>query len=127
MFFPVGDAMLLLFNAEETRRGHTLPSHGASGPGHVALGVKAGELDAWRSRLTEHGVTIEQEVDWPRGAFAVLSRSGGQFRRTGDARRVARSTGVVGGKIKIYVASGRRRGVTSLTTQSRRRTAWRLR
>lgn len=74
VFFPVGDGMLLLFNAQETQRGHTLPSHGASGPGHVALGVKAGELDVWRSRLAEHGVTIEQEVDWPRGGKSLYFR-----------------------------------------------------
>jgi catechol 2,3-dioxygenase-like lactoylglutathione lyase family enzyme len=74
VFFPVGGGMLLLFDARETLRGETLPAHGASGPGHLALGVKAEELDAWRERLTGHGVAIEQEVEWPRGGRSLYFR-----------------------------------------------------
>jgi catechol 2,3-dioxygenase-like lactoylglutathione lyase family enzyme len=47
VFFHVGSAsMLLLFNPETTARGDLL-THGAHGPGHFALGVKADDLPAW--------------------------------------------------------------------------------
>jgi catechol 2,3-dioxygenase-like lactoylglutathione lyase family enzyme len=51
-----------------------LPAHGASGSGHVAFGIKAEELAAWRERLQSKGVAIEQEVEWPRGGKSVYFR-----------------------------------------------------
>ncbi|MEX2185577.1 MAG: VOC family protein [Pirellulales bacterium] len=74
VFFPVGDGMLLLFDAKETLRGETLPSHGASGAGHFALGVRPEDLGSWRARLAQHGVAVEQEVDWPRGGKSLYFR-----------------------------------------------------
>jgi catechol 2,3-dioxygenase-like lactoylglutathione lyase family enzyme len=75
VFFRVGTAdVLLIFNARATRRGDTLPAHGASGPGHFALGIPAGSLPNWRSRLAAHRVEIEKEVDWPRGGQSVYFR-----------------------------------------------------
>jgi catechol 2,3-dioxygenase-like lactoylglutathione lyase family enzyme len=44
------------------RVGEVLPPHGAKGPGHFALGIEVGELDAWRTLLQSHGVTIQKEV-----------------------------------------------------------------
>jgi catechol 2,3-dioxygenase-like lactoylglutathione lyase family enzyme len=74
VFFPVGDRMLLLFNPRETLRGETLPSHGTTGAAHFALGIRPQDLDAWRARLAEHRVAIEQEVDWPRGGKSLYFR-----------------------------------------------------
>jgi catechol 2,3-dioxygenase-like lactoylglutathione lyase family enzyme len=74
VFFPIGDRMLLLFNPKETLRGDTLPSHGTTGAGHFALGIRAEDLDAWREHLVERGVAIEQEVDWPRGGKSLYFR-----------------------------------------------------
>ena len=48
VFFRVGDGVLLAFNAEATLKGDVLPSHGASGPGHCALGIRPEDLDEWR-------------------------------------------------------------------------------
>jgi catechol 2,3-dioxygenase-like lactoylglutathione lyase family enzyme len=62
--FLVGPTVLLLFRAEETRKPGMLPSHGASGPGHVAFCVEPDELPAWRKRLTEQGVKIEKEFSF---------------------------------------------------------------
>ena len=47
---------------------------GATGPGHFALGIRRESLDSWRRRLAEHGVAIEQEVDWPRGGHSLYFR-----------------------------------------------------
>jgi catechol 2,3-dioxygenase-like lactoylglutathione lyase family enzyme len=75
VFFQVGEASVLLaFLADATRKGEHLPAHGASGPGHFALGIEAEALDAWRKLLPSHGVTIEQEVEWPRGGKSLYFR-----------------------------------------------------
>src|SRR5438067_10291149 len=75
VFFRVGTAdVLLLFNADETLKGLTLPAHGARGPGHFAFGIAADALDEWRRRLDGHGVAIEKEMTWPHGARSLYFR-----------------------------------------------------
>jgi catechol 2,3-dioxygenase-like lactoylglutathione lyase family enzyme len=59
-------AMLLVFAPQmSSRPGRGVPSHGATGAGHVAFSVDA--LDDWRERLRSNGVAIEQETDWDAG------------------------------------------------------------
>ncbi len=55
-------------------KGDLLPAHGAQGPGHFALGIKASDLDAWRQRLISHGVVIEKEMQWSRGGKSLYFR-----------------------------------------------------
>lgn len=75
IFFRVGERnVLLAFNPAATLKGETLPAHGATGPGHFALGIRAADLDAWRDRLAAHGVVIEKEVQWPRGGRSLYFR-----------------------------------------------------
>jgi catechol 2,3-dioxygenase-like lactoylglutathione lyase family enzyme len=75
VFFQVGEAnVLLAFLAETTRKGDPLPPHGATGPGHFALGIEAESLDAWRKILEGHGVRIEKEVEWPREGRSLYFR-----------------------------------------------------
>ena len=75
VFFQVGEAnVLLAFRAETTLKGDQLPPHGATGPGHFALGIEAEAFDAWRKLLHGHGVTIEKEVEWPRGGKSLYFR-----------------------------------------------------
>lgn len=75
VFFRVGEASVLLaFLAEATLKGDQLPPHGASGPGHFALGIDAEVFDAWWKLLQGHGVTIEKEVEWPRGGRSLYFR-----------------------------------------------------
>jgi catechol 2,3-dioxygenase-like lactoylglutathione lyase family enzyme len=74
VFFQAGEASVLLaFLAEATLKGDPLP-HGATGPGHFALGIEAEALDAWRKLLQGHGVSIEKEVEWPRGGRSLYFR-----------------------------------------------------
>jgi catechol 2,3-dioxygenase-like lactoylglutathione lyase family enzyme len=57
--------MLLLFDPEVAgRTGRDIPSHGATGRGHVAFHVTGGALEEWGDRLRARGVPIEREVDW---------------------------------------------------------------
>ena len=75
VFFQVGEASVLLaFRAEATLKGGKFPPHGASGPGHFALGIEAEAFDGWRKLLQGHGVTIEKEVEWPRGGKSLYFR-----------------------------------------------------
>ena len=75
VFLQVGEGnVLLAFLAEATRKGDQLPAHGATGPGHVALGIESELFDAWRKLLHVHGVAIEKEVEWPRGGKSLYFR-----------------------------------------------------
>jgi catechol 2,3-dioxygenase-like lactoylglutathione lyase family enzyme len=75
VFFRVGETnVLLAFLAEATRKGDQLPAHGATGPGHFALGIEADAFDAWREFLHSHGVAIEKEVEWPAGGKSLYFR-----------------------------------------------------
>jgi len=68
-------AMLLLFDpSRASLPERPIPSHGATGPGHVAFAVRAGSLEEWRTALEAAGVPIEREVDWKRGAHSVYVR-----------------------------------------------------
>jgi catechol 2,3-dioxygenase-like lactoylglutathione lyase family enzyme len=75
VFFRVGPAsMLLVFDPTATLKVGTFPPHGATGPGHVALGVRSEALDGWRRHLIAHGIGIEQEYTWPRGGQSLYFR-----------------------------------------------------
>jgi catechol 2,3-dioxygenase-like lactoylglutathione lyase family enzyme len=77
VFFQAGQGVLLIFNPESTRQSAGFPAHGATGPGHVALGISAESLDDWRSRLRENGVEIEKEATWPKGGRSLYFRDPG--------------------------------------------------
>jgi len=75
VFFQAGKASVLLaFLAEATFKGGQFPPHGATGPGHFALGIEAQSFDAWREHLGRHGVTVEQEAGWPKGGRSIYFR-----------------------------------------------------
>jgi catechol 2,3-dioxygenase-like lactoylglutathione lyase family enzyme len=74
VFFRCGEGMLLLFEPEAASAGRSVPAHGARGPGHACFAVPEAELDAWKARLREAGVAIEQEVMWPRGGRSFYFR-----------------------------------------------------
>lgn len=75
VFFRVGKGNVLLgFSPQATLAGGMLPRHGAKGPGHFALGIRADSLDAWRNRLAEKSVMIEKEMSWPGGGASLYFR-----------------------------------------------------
>jgi catechol 2,3-dioxygenase-like lactoylglutathione lyase family enzyme len=75
VFFRVGAAsMLLVFDPATTRRSGVLPTHGTTGPGHFALGIRPETLNAWRQHLADRGVAIEKEITWPRGGHSLFFR-----------------------------------------------------
>lgn len=79
VFFRCGEGMLLIFNPEASRTPTKpgelpVPRHGAEGPGHMCFKAPGGELEAWRTRLPELGIEIEQEIEWPTGAKSIYVR-----------------------------------------------------
>lgn len=75
VFFRAGRDMLLLFDAAASGTSDGVPSHGAEGPGHVALDVPDAEaLAAWREHLGVAGVEVEHEHAWPSGGRSLYFR-----------------------------------------------------
>ena len=76
----VADAQVLLLflhggSAEPKELpGGIIPPHGASGQSHVGFAIAASDLDEWKARLSEHQVTIESTVTWPRGGTSLYFR-----------------------------------------------------
>jgi catechol 2,3-dioxygenase-like lactoylglutathione lyase family enzyme len=69
------DGVLLIFDPERASvPGRAVPSHGATGAGHVAFSVGEGELDAAVAELRERGIEIEREVEWPQGGRSIYLR-----------------------------------------------------
>jgi catechol 2,3-dioxygenase-like lactoylglutathione lyase family enzyme len=67
--------VLLIFDPERSAQpGRPVPSHGARGPGHVALSVGEGELDRLEADLRGRGVEIEREITWPPGGRSIYVR-----------------------------------------------------
>ena len=68
LVFAVGENYLLIFDPSKSSvPGRLVPSHGATGLGHIAFAADEAELPAWRERLGAAGVEIESEVDWSDG------------------------------------------------------------
>lgn len=80
VFFRCGAAMLLVFDPARTAGapgqvgGTPVPAHGARGPGHVCFRIAPDELPNWRGRFQHEGITIEAEIDWPRGGSSIYVR-----------------------------------------------------
>ena len=77
VFFRCGEGMLLIFNAAETTNAAgplPVPTHGASGPGHVCFRASSDEIETWCLRLERHGVEIESDFKWPNGARSIYFR-----------------------------------------------------
>ncbi len=75
VFFRLNpQSVLLVFNPEETSGEQDVPSHGATGPGHVAFAIDDDDVDAWRDTLEARGVDIEREIRWPNGAHSLYFR-----------------------------------------------------
>ena len=66
--------IILFERGKLSKRVSIIPSHGAVGPGHVALAIPPEEMDAWRQRLQVHGVAIEHEQDWSQGTHSIYFR-----------------------------------------------------
>lgn len=63
--------VLLVFDPTVSDQpGRAVPSHGARGPGHIALRIQDRDYQSWLDRFSEHGVAIEQEQKWDENDIA---------------------------------------------------------
>lgn len=80
VFFRCGSGVLLLFNAAATREPPApdarlpVPPHGATGPGHLCFAATADEIEAWKARLSDRGIAIEADFEWPNGGRSIYFR-----------------------------------------------------
>ena len=73
--FRCGVTVLLVFDPARTRIPDAgVPTHGASGEGHIAFVIADSEITAWRARLAAAGVAVESEVEWPSGGRSLYFR-----------------------------------------------------
>lgn len=78
-FFRCGGQVLLIFNPAETAKPPApgalpVPPHSATGAGHLCFAASPEELDRWRAHLTETGVAIEADFEWPGGGRSIYFR-----------------------------------------------------
>jgi catechol 2,3-dioxygenase-like lactoylglutathione lyase family enzyme len=67
--------LLLIFDpVRSSVPGRFVPSHGASGEGHIAFRVGDGGLAPVVDRLRTSGLEIEREITWPRGGSSIYIR-----------------------------------------------------
>ena len=69
-----GGVLLIFDPSRASRPGRAVPSHGATGAGHVAFSVEEGTLADWGETLRERGVEIELERGWQRGGRSIYVR-----------------------------------------------------
>jgi catechol 2,3-dioxygenase-like lactoylglutathione lyase family enzyme len=75
VFLRCGKAMLLLFFPDKTQKSdNDVPTHGAYGPGHVAFTIYESDYERWLQKLSEHGITVETEIEWPGGGKSIYFR-----------------------------------------------------
>ena len=79
VFFRCGQTIVLVFRAAETRKiapsnALPIPTHGASGAGHLCFAVDGASLDGWRQRLEDSDVEIEADFRWANGARSIYFR-----------------------------------------------------
>ena len=73
--FRCGATVLLVFDPARTRIPDAgVPTHGATGEGHIAFVIDHSDIDPWRARLAAAGVAVESEVEWPSGGRSLYFR-----------------------------------------------------
>jgi catechol 2,3-dioxygenase-like lactoylglutathione lyase family enzyme len=79
LFYRCGGQVLLIFNPIATSvppaaGALPVPPHGMEGEGHVCFRASAAELDAWHKRLTDKGIAVEADFEWPKGGRSIYFR-----------------------------------------------------
>jgi len=67
LFLRVGQSVLLLFNAEDSREKTSPPAHYGGGKQHFAFEVSAEHYSAAREEILEKGIDIIDEITWKSG------------------------------------------------------------
>lgn len=75
LFLKCDNGVLIVFKASKTLipDAGVLP-HGTTGHGHMAFAATDEEIEAWKRRLAEMGVSVDQEIVWQNGAISIYFR-----------------------------------------------------
>ncbi len=79
VFFRCGNQVVLIFDPRATtqapRTGSLpVPTHGATGAGHICFRADSEEIATWRYRLEQAGILIESDFEWPQGGRSIYFR-----------------------------------------------------
>ncbi len=79
IFYRCGKQVFLIFDPTATRVVNEaapipVPAHGAQGPGHICFRATGQEIAKWREKLTNAGVEIEADFEWPQGGRSIYFR-----------------------------------------------------
>lgn len=66
LLFPQGGA-----TGDVTTERGTIPGHDGHGPLHMAFAIAAEAYEDWREHLTEQGVPVRAEMQWPAGGRSL--------------------------------------------------------
>jgi catechol 2,3-dioxygenase-like lactoylglutathione lyase family enzyme len=69
-----GGVLLLFDAARASTPGRPVPSHGATGAGHVAFSMEPGAYDAFAAAIRALGLEIEREITWDEGGRSLYVR-----------------------------------------------------
>jgi catechol 2,3-dioxygenase-like lactoylglutathione lyase family enzyme len=69
--FRCGRGIVHVFIAAVTRDTESLPAHGVDGAVHAAFAVPYEQIEAWRTRFSDHDIPIEDTAAWPHHERAV--------------------------------------------------------
>ncbi len=73
--FRLPECVLLVFDPEKSgEAGRPVPSHGTSGPGHIAFSATDAELDEWITHFERNRYTIEKVHAWEAGGRSLYLR-----------------------------------------------------
>ncbi|SFC10285.1 VOC family protein [Tropicimonas isoalkanivorans] len=78
-FFRCGAGVVLTFVASATRVAPAegalpVPTHGATGEGHICFAMSASDQAVMRKHLEAEGVAIDADFAWPNGARSLYVR-----------------------------------------------------
>ena len=79
VFFKAGQTIVLVFRAEATKvppgdDDLPVPTHGATGEGHLCFAASAAQLDDIETHLKANNVPIEADFNWPHGPRSIYVR-----------------------------------------------------
>jgi catechol 2,3-dioxygenase-like lactoylglutathione lyase family enzyme len=64
----IGTGVFLVFNADESSVQDSPPAHGRPNARvHTCFLAAPSEYERWKERLSERGVEVTQEIEWPSG------------------------------------------------------------
>jgi catechol 2,3-dioxygenase-like lactoylglutathione lyase family enzyme len=70
----VAERQLLLLCKKGASANLAAAAHDGDGRLHLAFAIPAGELNEWERWLGQHGVDIEEKVNWERGGCSLYFR-----------------------------------------------------